>query len=128
MIGYSNKKLLFGIAGVIFTVIVVAAMFLKGSDFISYAALILFLLIFLPLEILGYYKFRQFLNKKGVKTCRQADREKESLEAKKLISKRGAIVSEGRKVQDDIDTFLDEIGGVRSHLTTNIFLNSKNKF
>lgn len=99
-----NKKLLYGIA--YFTLsFLVAVVFNSGEEDRSVLVIaILFFSLFLPLELLCYYQLRKFLNKKGVKSSYQSG---------------GG---------DNVDSFMEEISNNHGPLTTNIFLNKKNKF
>jgi len=99
-----NKRLLYGVIYFTLSFVVAAVFNSSKEDKSSLVIIILFFSLFLPLEVLSYYQFRQFLNKKGVKTSYQT------------------------KGRDNIDSFMDEINNNHNALSTNIFLNRKNKF
>jgi len=54
---------------------------------------ILFLSLFLPLQILGYYKYRQFLSKKGIKTGDQINKKLNDVETHKFLAEKGVVAA-----------------------------------
>lgn len=68
---------------------------------------IVFIALLLPMALFGYYNYRKFLNKKGIKTRHQIDKDEN---------------------EDDVDVFIGEIKYGAGAISTNIFSGIKNKW
>jgi hypothetical protein len=130
-----NKKIFNIIKEMIFLTVIVGAIAIiphykdyKGVNILDSVLTLVFILIFVPLEILGYYKYRQIFNKKGIKTKYQTTSAEDSAEAIKFLSTKGKIAPEAKsEKRSDDDVFVDEINNNYGQaISTDILLKQKN--